>query len=380
MARPAVPRYLGEDFTETPPGHRFTLYGAFWEADWQRVKNIAPADLKRDFGTLTPQVVKLRDALRNRQAQIAATLGRAVWTIEAQSIAPFVTGTGIEHPLENGMAFLNPYGLPYLPGSGVKGMVRRAAEELRDDVFGEGTQGWDQTAIDSLFGKQTESGDTDTEPTRGALTFWDVVPQCDRLAVDIMNPHYDAYYQGKTPPTDCGQPVPIFFLTVPTQTPLTFHIQCDCTRLPKGWPPEHWRTLLDTAVAHAFDWLGFGAKTAVGYGAMRRNLEQEQKNRQGAAQRQRQAVESALPAEQKALNELRRWFEEDQAAQRKEPGGRVVNRLNALLNEGPDWPKAEREALAMLAEAVYGYLDWGSGKKKQERKAKIQRLREEEST
>ncbi|MDG4561947.1 MAG: hypothetical protein P9E88_11695, partial [Candidatus Competibacter sp.] len=120
MAKAAVPLYLGQTFNDTPPGHRFTLYGSFWEPEqgWQRVKNIPPADLKKDFGQLAPETAKLRDALRVRQAHVAAALGGAVWTIEAQSIAPFVTGTGIEHPLENGMAFLNPYGLPYLPGSG----------------------------------------------------------------------------------------------------------------------------------------------------------------------------------------------------------------------------------------------------------------------
>ena len=271
MANAAVPDYLGQNFNDTPPGHRFTLYGAFWEPDqgWQRVKNVAPAELKRDFGSLTPPTKKLRDALRARQASIAAALGETVWTIEAQSIAPFVTGTGIEHPLENGMAFLNPYGLPYLPGSGVKGVLRRAAEELHDDVFGEGSQGWDPVAIDVLFGKEPESGDTETERTRGALTFWDVFPHCDRLAVDIMNPHYGDYYQGHTPPTDCGQPIPIFFLTVPENSGFTFHVQCDRTRLPGDWSADRWRGLLETAFVHAFDWLGFGAKTAVGYGAMR---------------------------------------------------------------------------------------------------------------
>lgn len=87
-------------------------------------------------------------------------------------------------------------------------------------------------------------------------------------------------------------------------------------------------------------------------------------------------AETALTSEQKAIAELRRWFNEDQAAKRKEPGGRLSNRLNELLKEGLSWPAAEREELAKLAEAIYGYLDWGSGKKKQERKAKIQQLRE----
>jgi len=89
------------------------------------------------------------------------------------------------------------------------------------------------------------------------------------------------------------------------------------------------------------------------------------------------AAEAALSPEQKALAELRRWFDEDRVAKRKEPGGRLANRLNELLKEGLSWPAAEREDLAKLAEAIYGYLDWGSGKKKQERKARIQQLREE---
>ncbi len=377
MAKPAVPDYLGQTFDDTPPGHRFTLYGAFWEPDqgWQRVKNVASANLKRDFGPLTPQIKKLRDALRDRQAHVAAALGDAIWHIAAQSSAPFVTGTGIEHPLENGMAFLNPYGLPYLAGSGVKGVLRRAAEELRHDVFDEGATGWDQPAIDALFGREPKSGDT--EHTRGALSFWDVFPQCDRLAVDIMTPHYGDYYQGNgnATPHDSGQPNPILFLTVPPGSGFGFFVQCDPAMLPESLK-ESWQDLLESAFRHAFDWLGFGAKTAVGYGAMHRDLEAEQQRRAETAQRVRQAAEAALSSGQKMIVELRRWFDEDQTARRKESGGRLANRLNELLKDGLPWPAAEREDLAQLAEAIYGYLDWGSGKKKQERKAKIQQLRE----
>ena len=94
------------------------------------------------------------------------------------------------------------------------------------------------------------------------------------------------------------------------------------------------------------------------------------------AREQAAAAEAALSPEQKAIAELRRWFDEERAAKRKEPGGRLANRLNELLKEGLPWPAAEREDLAKLAEAIYGYLDWGSGKKKQERKTRIQQLRE----
>ncbi|CAI8771412.1 type III-B CRISPR module RAMP protein Cmr6 [Methylocaldum szegediense] len=271
MAQPAVPDYLtrNTEFSDCPPGHRYTLYGAFWEPerDWKRVENVKPEALNRMFRKLPDSTLRLRDAVIERQYQHARQFGERVLTMETESVSPFVTGTGIEHPLENGMAFLNPYGLPYLPGSGVKGVLRKAAEELRDDLFGEGTQGWNQAAIDCLFGKETE--DRKDDHTRGALSFWDVFPRCDSLAADIMNPHYGPYYQEGKTPADCYSPKPIFFLTVPAKTPFTFHVVCDISRLPADWPEGHWQDLLRAAFAHAFDWLGFGAKTAVGYGALK---------------------------------------------------------------------------------------------------------------
>jgi CRISPR-associated protein Cmr6 len=224
--------------------------------------------------------------------------------IEARAIAPFTTGLGNEHPLENGFAFLNPYGLPYLPGSGVKGVLRQAARELASGQWG-GGQSWSEeklysvqidrdttirlSLLDVLFGRETEAGDKDH--VRGALSFWDVIPQIagDHLLVEIMTPHQSHYYQqkpaaGSTNPHDSGQPTPISFLTVPPGSQFTFHVVCDVAHLQRltdkdnkrpGAPDllaegeTHWKTLLAAAFQHAFTWLGFGAKTAVGYGAMK---------------------------------------------------------------------------------------------------------------
>ena len=79
----------------------------------------------------------------NRQEALATPHqdGGALMTFEAQAIAPFTTGLGNEHPLENGFAFLSPYGVPYLPGSGVKGVLRQAARELVSGKWGE-IAGW----------------------------------------------------------------------------------------------------------------------------------------------------------------------------------------------------------------------------------------------
>ncbi|HRD65591.1 MAG TPA: type III-B CRISPR module RAMP protein Cmr6 [Candidatus Competibacter sp.] len=446
MGIAAVPRYLGQDFSGAPPGHRFGLYFPYWrDTTWEADSNQKTAALKQIIG-LDQGCQQQIKALRQRQAALAECCAPEILILPAISTAPFMTGTGMEHPLENGFAFLNPYGLPYLPGSGVKGVLRRAAEELALGFYGD-TGGWDIVSLWWLFGFEPNSvyltGSSDKMPpaqreeaqrwqdayrnpetrdavprdrlealieaalngeqrrryreqpfllldelmasqkwrdelrNRGALMFWDVIPEPagGKLAVDIMTPHYGDYYQGGTTPHDSGQPNPIPFLAIPPGSSFTFHVQCNPVLLPKTLR-DSWPILLEAAFRHAFDWLGFGAKTAVGYGAMRRDLDAEQQRRAETAQRVRQAAEAALSPEQKAIAELRRWFDEERAAKRKEPGGQLANRLNELLKEGLPWSAAEREELAKLAEAIYGYLDWGNGKKKQERKAKIQQLRQ----
>jgi CRISPR-associated protein Cmr6 len=174
---------------------------------------------------------------------------------------------GWEHPNENGFAFLQPYGLPYLAGSGVKGVVRQAAQQLAKEDDAE-KHGWNDNAIEALFGLEPLPG-SDTA-TRGALRFFDVIPELagSSLDVDIMNPHYSQYYQGNSSPHDAGSPIPIFFVVVPPGSKFTFVVDCPRVRNLPADLAKGWRDLIRLAFEHAFDWLGFGAKTAVGYGAM----------------------------------------------------------------------------------------------------------------
>ncbi|MGB9606853.1 MAG: type III-B CRISPR module RAMP protein Cmr6, partial [Bryobacteraceae bacterium] len=111
----------------------------------------------------------------------------------------------------------------------------------------------------------------------------DVIPQIpgDQLMVEIMTPHYAHYYAPSNKPEDpvisphdSGQPNPISFLTVPPGAKFVFFVTCDTKRLKSVAPDlaenDRWKQLLEAAFEHAFGWLGFGAKTAVGYGAMRK--------------------------------------------------------------------------------------------------------------
>jgi CRISPR-associated protein Cmr6 len=342
----ALPGYLGQDFKDASPGMRFGMYLTLWGINrrtrtrlWQthdldyevrgqnreerEVKNENKVSALSEARRLTERDRKTLAALGQRQhaAFLAAGARGSQFRLEALATAPFTTGLGNEHPLENGFAFLNPYGLPYLPGSGVKGVLRQGARELSSGDWGDG-KGWNSekrfnmvagkerislSMIDALFG--LEAGDGETQHVRGALAFWDVIPQIkgDSLMVEIMTPHQSHYYQGRsdrrsgdsTAPHESGQPTPISFLTVPPGSGFAFHVQCDLAHLNRLAPSLAadglWQTLLVAAFEHAFAWLGFGAKTAVGYGAMKEDPQ--------ARQREEARLQAQADAEQRGREE-----------------------------------------------------------------------------
>lgn len=285
MAIAAVPKYLGTDFSTAAPGHRFGMYLKLWGADYSKDQHKSSA--LSEALKLTASDKHTMQALAARQKTLAAFLVSTgqLLRLDAIAVAPFTTGLGNEHPLEIGFAFLNPYGLPYLPGSGVKGVLRVAARELAEGTFG-GTDGWTYEAIDALFGREGENGDTDHQ--RGALSFWDVIPQIngDSLKVEVMTPHLSHYFQKGESPHESGSPNPINFLTVPPGSGFVFHVQCKRAYLARIAPAlaenDRWKELIHATFVHAFEWLGFGAKTAVGYGAMRETSPEERAASQAA--------------------------------------------------------------------------------------------------
>lgn len=328
----AVPNYLGRNFKDASPALRFGMLLPLWginrrtrELLWstsdidyevrgsdhqeREVKKENKESALRQAAQLNTSDIAAMRAIAQRQQYLAASpaFSAHMLILCATATAPFTTGLGNEHPLENGFAFLTPYGLPYLAGSGVKGVLRQAARELARGEWGD-TLGWDDEKINTLFGH--EAGDEGL--IRGVLDFWDVIPQIkgDALAVEVMTPHQGHYYQQKndrkagasTTPHDSGQPNPITFLTVPPGSAMNFYVRCDEARL-KILAPElldNWRSLLTAAFEHAFEWLGFGAKTAVGYGAMqteeqrqRRIDEEKQRQQQRKEQEKAEAVRQA---------------------------------------------------------------------------------------
>lgn len=177
----------------------------------------------------------------------------------------FVTGLGREHPVENGFAWHHVLGVPYLPGSSVKGVVRAWAELWA---------GADKADMLRIFGPPG----TVPEKSVGSVIFFDALPAGPvKVQADVMTPHYAPYYQPQgvpQPPGDWFDPRPISFLTVAPGQPFLFAI---APRRPEC--PEDRRdcVLALEWLEEALAGIGAGAKTAVGYGRFtrRRDLEAE---------------------------------------------------------------------------------------------------------
>lgn len=275
MAAAAVPDYLPKQLVSSAsPGLRFWMYLSLWEEDSFTVRDGSKRDALVSATRLSDDDRARSRALRARQTHLAMPMimSGTLLKVEGRAVSPFMTGLGNEHPLENGFTFLNPYGLPYLPGSGVKGVLRAAALEL----------GLEPAVIALLFGTD---GDSDEELSRGVLEFWDVLPELksDGLLVEIMTPHQGHYFgtnnsTGAASPHDSGSPNPIFILTVPPESLFSFHVSFDSVRASETHDFDNlvggtgnWKKIVVDLFEHAFDWMGFGAKTSVGYGALKRD-------------------------------------------------------------------------------------------------------------
>ena len=197
----------------------------------------------QQLGKSSDELVKQLQKRQTEQLRQFVMNGIKLYCVDATVDWRLIVGLGSEHVQETNMTLHHIYGIPYIPGSAVKGVLRHWW-----------LQGFKAIAKNknflALFGSQERQGE---------VQFLDAYPDKVRFAKDIMNPHYPDYYSGKKPPTDSQNPVPINFLTV-EKTTFRFAF------LAKN------QVLLDKLKAQfedALEMQGIGAKTAVGYGYFR---------------------------------------------------------------------------------------------------------------
>ncbi len=260
------------------PGLYFQRYLPIWKPDLREaVKDKSRALRAVDglSGAQDPPVrgdAALHAAVVERQRLAFEALCSGVDGVELtlRGLAPFVTGIGQPHPLETGFAFLKPYGVPYLAGSGLKGAVRAACHMRWMEECGRDEA---RTRLRHYFGSDSKEPDRRRDDAadheRGALIFFDMFPSlpaqrgwADALRLDLVNPHYGPYYQGNGVPADWHSPEPSNFLTLRDGLEWRLFLVYRPRRSPRaGWKEEIGPPLREALTAG-----GLGAKKSWGYG------------------------------------------------------------------------------------------------------------------
>lgn len=176
-------------------------------------------------------------------------------TEEVTVAGRMVVGLGAESVLEASIGLHRTYGVPYIPGSALKGLAAAAAhKKLKDPKWRKVSEdGKVGAAHKILFGDQESSG---------YVTFYDAlwVPTGDKLPLDldVMTVHHRDYYQGSDcPPADWDNPTPVAFLSARG------------TYLLAATGPAEWVEAAMEILKEALEKDGIGAKTAAGYGRMK---------------------------------------------------------------------------------------------------------------
>jgi len=160
-----------------------------------------------------------------------------------------LTGGGA---LETGCAIAHSYGVPYIPGSSIKGVTKA-------HVLGSPFARNHRAVCDELFG--SAAGDDAPDGLAGLVNFhdaWWLPDQTGRppMVQEVVTTHHPDYYgsEGDTPATDLDSPVPNAQIAVRGR--FLFVLE----------GPPAWLELAEEMLTAALSQSGVGAKTRAGYG------------------------------------------------------------------------------------------------------------------
>ena len=226
-------------------------------------------------------------AARTTKSAKALGFGNESSPLITLQVAPqwrWIVGLGNASVYENGMTLHHIYGFPYIPGSSIKGMLRTwMIQECFD--FSE-PKALENPIFRHLFGHGKLSDQEETKvPEKagkiGAIVFFDAFPtEPVQVEPDIINNHFQDYYEGNAPPADWLMPNPVFFMTaVGGKLEFNLGLSNDPIIGDHAAPfLEKFKSQLSPAsklselvrlwFVDALQYAGIGAKTAVGYGRM----------------------------------------------------------------------------------------------------------------
>ncbi len=246
--------------------------------------------------------------LENRlKFQIESLLKQGFKLVYSKSLrtnSRLVAGLGSQSVLETSLTLNHIFGLPYIPGTSLKGVCRSVAfwqlvensKNYNNTHSVENLKKFEEFFYDNINIKDEEKYSIKNfldeenkkeiilykllfgaQDFKGLLVFLDsfpiVKPQQKIFELDIMNVHYQNYYSKDEPPGDWENPVPIHFLTVKSGVDFKFTVLFDSFRYnllddekKKILDFPNISQLLDSLINNALIEFGIGSKTRLGYG------------------------------------------------------------------------------------------------------------------
>ncbi|MCX8072833.1 MAG: type III-B CRISPR module RAMP protein Cmr6 [Candidatus Binatia bacterium] len=235
--------------------------------EWQQTQRKLEPNRRRAYGYVIDCLkgsATLAQSWRRRRKAWLEALGKRARVIEVEALSPCVLWLAAPTPLELGFCLHHTYGLPYLPGSALKGLARKAMlrEELGvpvvvpdDEPEKKGASTTDK--VDELFGAGGHDGRV------GKVDFLDGIPlDASCLELEVMSPHHPKYYQGESKvPHDCEDPIPLPFLRIKPTSRFEIALFARTDTEVEKYLDQAERYLL-----RGLEELGVGAKTSSGYG------------------------------------------------------------------------------------------------------------------
>lgn len=224
----------------------------------------------------------------NVEAIIFANLDRWSATVKAGNASTFqmrlrgrmVVGLGGKNPMEFGITLNRLTGLPYIPGSALKGLARSYALLTLAGEFGIPIETEPLEKFDAALSKGTHDNNLlakhyhlafGTQADAGGCVFYDAVvsnvanPNESLFVMDVMTPHFVKYYTsgGTDAPHDGDSPNPVSYVAVREGVSFGFAVG---SRTGFVDVDNATRKQARNWLRSALEEMGIGAKTAQGYG------------------------------------------------------------------------------------------------------------------
>lgn len=204
-------------------------------------------DVSGSLNKETKRIENYYDSIKTLYSESISIVAHNSWRL--------AIGIGSASVYETSITLHHIYGVPYIPAQSIKGSLRSFIIQKYFDSNED--KAFDDSGFVEIFGSNEQ---------QGRVIFFDAFTKEPTIQLDIMNNHYQKYYNGSETPNDTQNPNPINFLTLKESK---FEIVI-ATKESIELDSEKFKgSLLDivkSELTESLKLFGIGAKTSVGYG------------------------------------------------------------------------------------------------------------------